>query len=268
MRRFGLVGQPVEHSRSPAIHHAFAAQRDEEIRFDLLPCSESALSETVQQFFEQGGSGLNVTLPHKGAALALCTELSDDARLAGAVNTLVPSAAGLSGHNTDGRGLVADLERLGIPLRGRRIVVLGAGGAARGILKPLLDTAPAELVWSHRNPWKVQEQEAEFAAFGPLRACTHIALKGDRFDLIVNATSAGHSGQLPWLPHQPFTADGRAYDLSYGEVARRFQQWARREGAVACHSGLGMLIEQAALACALWTGVMPDTTALHTEFGS
>ena len=261
--RYGLVGQPVAHSRSPAIHRAFAAQRGRELEFSLLECAPEALATTITDFFAAGGRGLNVTLPHKGPVMDLCAELSEDARSAGAVNTLVPRGADIAGFNTDGRGLVADLERLGIAVTGRRIAVLGAGGAARGILRPLLELGPGELVWSNRSPWKVQEQEADFATFGPLRACTHIALKGDRFDLIINATSAGHRGTTPWLPHRPFTEGGVAYDLSYGAAAGPFLAWAEAEGAAARHDGFGMLIEQAALAFFLWTGETPDTAPLH-----
>lgn len=261
-----LIGQPVKHSRSPEIHQQFAQQFGDELRFELIECSTEEVSDTIKGFFSAGGSGMNVTLPHKATVMDCCDEIADSARLAGAVNTLVPLAqGGLRGENTDGAGCVSDLKRLGVRLRDRRVAVIGAGGAARGIIKPLLDEKPAELVWSNRNPLRLEGQEEHYADLGPLRCCANMALKGDQFDLVINATAAGHQGQAPLLPHALFAAGGVAYDLSYGPAAQPFLQWAPSEGAAACHDGTGMLIEQAALSYQHWTGRLPDTAPVHAK---
>jgi shikimate dehydrogenase len=261
--RFALIGQPVAHSRSPSIHQQFAAQCGDDIAFELIECVPEQVAETVATFFSAGGHGMNVTLPHKNAVLSCCAAVSADARLAKAVNTLVPKADGLHGENTDGAGLMRDLKRLGIAIAGQRIAVIGAGGAARGIIKPLLDEAPAELVWSHRNPLKLEGLEADFQAYGQVICRANMALKGDSFDLLIHASSAGHKGVAPFLPDHLIAAGGTAYDLSYGAAAQPFLDWARSQGAAATHDGLGMLVEQAALAYEHWTGRLPETTAVH-----
>jgi shikimate dehydrogenase len=204
--------------------------------------------------------GFNLTLPHKAAAVVLCEELGERAERAGAVNTLVRTASGWRGDNTDGIGLVRDLlHNLGAAVAGRRVLVLGSGGAARGILGPVLARQPAELVISGRNPWKPEELAAAFNTLGAVRPCTHYALKGDRYDLILNATSAGHGGEVPRLPEELFAPGALAYDLNYGPAAEPFLRWARGQGASACADGLGMLVEQAAESFLLWRGQRPDT---------
>ena len=184
---------------------------------------------------------------------------------AASVNTLQPTDDGLIGLSTDGPGLVADLRRLGAPLTDARIALIGAGGAARAVVEPLLAASPRELVWSHRNPVKLEEPVAVFGQLGPLRACANMALKGDRFDLIIHATAAGHSGQAPLLPSNLFADGAWAYDISYGTAAEPFLNWARTQGAAYLSGGYGMLIEQAALSFAQWTGKHPDTSSLHTD---
>jgi shikimate dehydrogenase len=195
----------------------------------------------------------------------LCESRSERAERAGAVNTLIRREHGWHGCNTDGVGLVNDLRNLGVPLAGKRILVLGAGGAARGILEPLLAGKPAELVLSSRNPWKPEELAAVFKPHGPIRPCTHLALKGDRFDLILNATSAGHEGEVPRLPPGLFAPDALAYDLNYGAAAKPFLDWAQAQGAARGTDGLGMLVEQAAEAFQLWRGVRPETAPVLAE---
>ncbi len=263
--KLALIGQPVAHSRSPQIHQHFAQACGRSISFELIECASEDVAATVEGFFADGGHGMNVTLPHKGTVMASCAHISSEAELAGAVNTLVPKADGLHGENTDGRGMVRDLKRLGISLRGKRIAVIGAGGAARGVLKPLLDEAPAELVWSNRNPLKLEGRDAPFQAHGPLVCRANLALKGDCFDVLINATAAGHSGQVPRLPNDLIAPGGVAYDLSYGPAAQPFLNWASAQGAQATYPGIGMLIEQAALAWQHWTGDLPDTAALHED---
>jgi shikimate dehydrogenase len=198
--------------------------------------------------------------------VALCESRSERAERAGAVNTLLRGEAGWHGDNTDGIGLVRDLRHnLGAAIAGKRVLVLGAGGAARGILEPLLAEQPAELVVSGRNPWRPEELAAAFKALGPIRPCTHLALKGDRFDLVLNATSAGHQGEAPRLPPGLLAPGALAYDLNYGEAARPFLDWARSAGAAQATDGLGMLVEQAAEAFQLWRCVRPDTAAVLAE---
>lgn len=264
----GVIGDPISHSRSPEIHQHFAQQFALDFEYQRIHTPAAALRDTVSTFFENGGCGLNVTLPHKQDVMALCDEVDGCAQRAGSVNTLRKTPRGLTGVSTDGPGLVADLQRLGAPLAGARIALIGAGGAARGVVEPLLAAQPAELVWSHRNPVKLEAPLAEFQSLGslatPLRACANMALKGDRFDLVLHATAAGHSGQVPLLPSRLFAENSWAYDLSYGPAAAPFLAWAQTQGAVRSVEGFGMLIEQAALSFALWTGNTPNTADLHT----
>ncbi len=264
--KLALIGHPVAHSRSPEIHRQFAEQIALDLDFSLIDCNSADLAARVDEFFHQGGNGMNVTLPHKTAAMNCCAQISPQARLAQAVNTLIPTGDGqLRGENTDGAGLIRDLKRLGIELAGKQIAIIGAGGAARGIIQPLLDENPAALIWSHRNPLKLEGQEAGFSPAERLQCRANMALKGDRYDLVINATSAGHQGLAPQLPHALFATGGIAYDLSYGPAAAPFLDWARSQGSSCGHTGLGMLIEQAALAFQHWTGKLPDTSALHAQ---
>lgn len=256
--RYAVIGQPVAHSRSPAIHSQFAAQFGESLSYEAIEVAPAALASRLDALRAAGYRGLNVTLPHKQAVAALCTAVSERARLAAAVNTLVAEEGGWRGDNTDGEGLARDLDRLGVSVGGRRVLVLGAGGAARGILGPLLALKPAELAVSNRTPWKPEALAETFRALGTIRPRTYLALKGDRFDLIVNATSAGHEGAVPRLPEGLFADAGIAYDLSYGAAHAPFRSWALTHGAAAVHDGLGMLLEQAACAYALWRGKTPD----------
>ncbi len=268
MKLYGVIGNPVTHSLSPQIHSHFAAQTGVELEYRKLSCAAEDFANTLKAFCHEGGLGLNVTVPFKRQAWDMATERSADAELAGSANTLEFAGPDqIRAHNTDGSGLLRDLERLKLGIRGRKIALIGAGGAALGILKPLLDQDPAELVWSNRNPWKIEELTPRFAAFGNLRPCTNLALKGDRFDLIINATSAGHDGVAPMLPDGLLAAGASAYDVSYGAGARPFLDWAKRQGAERGEDGLGMLIEQAAASFEIWHGLRPDTAALHAEPG-
>ncbi|MGJ8669110.1 MAG: shikimate dehydrogenase [Oceanococcus sp.] len=261
--KLGLIGQPVKHSRSPQIHQHFAEQTGRELDYRLIECAADDVVTTVADFFAGGGHGLNVTLPHKATVLPLCQHISEDAQLAEAANTLIPRPDGLRAENTDGRGLIRDLQRLGVNVTGKRIAVIGAGGAARGIIKPLLDEKPKELTWSNRNPLKLEGKEIAFAGHGPLILCANLALKGGQFDLVIHASSAGHQGLAPRLPSGLFAPGGIAYDLSYGAAALPFLAWAKEHGATVQHQGIGMLIEQAALSWQHWTGSLPETEQLH-----
>lgn len=259
MDRYGVIGQPIAHSRSPLIHAQFAQQTGQSLRYEAIEIASDALVAALQRLHDEGVLGLNATLPHKQAVAKLCESVTERAQLAGAVNTLCRTTAGWSGDNTDGEGFIADLQRLGIGIAGRRVLVLGAGGATRGILGPLLAAKPAVLAVSNRNPWKPEELAEVFKPLGTVVPRTHIALKGERYDLIINATSAGHSGEMPRLPGQLLTAGGDAYDLSYGVAHAPFAAWACEQGAGHIADGLGMLVEQAAAAFALWRGVRPQS---------
>jgi shikimate dehydrogenase len=265
MKRFGVIGHPVAHSRSPALHGAFGQATGIELHYERIEVAPAALAGRLAALHAAGYEGLNVTLPHKSAVLPLCVECSARARRAGAVNTLSREAAGWRGDNTDGAGLIADLRRLGVALGGRRLLILGAGGAVRGILEPLLAAQPAHLVVANRNPWKPEAIAADFAALGPVIPRTYLALKGDVFDVVIHATSAGHGGEMPRLPGGLFAEGAVAYDLSYGAAHEPFARWARAEGAAAVHDGYGMLVEQAAESFRLWTGKVPPTGPLHRD---
>lgn len=265
MDSYAVIGQPISHSKSPLIHALFARQVSQDLSYDAIEVAPDALADELARLHREGLRGSNVTLPHKQAVAKLCESVSERARLAGAVNTLVRTQTGWDGDNTDGEGLIADLARLGIVLGGRRVLVLGAGGATRGILGPLLAASPALLVVSNRNPWKPEELAETFRPLGSVVPRTHLALKGDRYDVIFNATSAGHAGGLPMLPGPLLAEDGDCYDLSYGVASRPFCAWARAQNAARVSDGLGMLVEQAAASFALWRGVRPQTAGVLEE---
>ncbi|MGQ0530328.1 MAG: shikimate dehydrogenase [Panacagrimonas sp.] len=260
--RYAVIGQPISHSRSPAIHAQFAQQTAQDLRYEAIEISPDALAAELQRLHAEGLRGLNVTLPHKQAVATLCESVSERAQLAGAANTLIRTDSGWVGDNTDGEGFHADLQRLGFEITGRRVLVLGAGGATRGILAPLLAGKPAQLMVSNRNPWKPEELAELFKPQGHITPRTHLALKGDRYDLIINATSAGHSGGIPMLPGQLLAPGGDCYDLSYCDAHAPFARWAASQGAARCEDGLGMLIEQAASSFAIWRGLRPQTVSV------
>ncbi len=268
MDRYAVIGQPVAHSRSPAIHAQFAQQTGQALQYEAIEVAPAALAQRLQDLHAEGYCGLNVTLPHKRAVMTLCESVSERAQRAGAVNTLIRSDSGWHGDNTDGEGLVGDLRRLGFAVAGRRVLVLGAGGAVRGILEPLLALQPAELVVSSRNPWKPEALAEDFKALGTVVPRTHLSLKGDRYQLIINATSAGHAGQMVALPGPMLAAGGDCYDLSYGKAFAPFAAWAQAQGAARIADGFGMLVEQAAAAFALWRGRHPETARVIAALGA
>ena len=263
--RYAVIGHPVAHSRSPRIHAAFAAATGQHLEYGRIDATPEAFGGAVRDFFEGGGRGLNVTLPHKEAAVRLADRLTARARLAGAVNTLAAQADGtLLGDNTDGAGLMADLARLGIRVRGARVLVLGAGGATRGILGPLLEARPAQIVVANRTAARAT---ALAAAFAGVQGCGYDALASlvaaGPFDLVIHATSLGLQGEVPPLPHGVVGPASVAYDLGYGAGDTPFVRCARAQGVTRAEQGLGMLIEQAAECFLLWRGVRPDTAPLH-----
>jgi shikimate dehydrogenase len=258
--RYAVFGQPIAHSLSPRIHAAFGAQLGITIDYRAIEAGRNAFASALEAFAREGGRGGNVTLPLKQDAFALCMELSDRARRCGSVNTLVRDDDGWLGDSTDGIGLLRDLARHGIDPRGSRVLLLGAGGAARAVAFALADQV-GELVIANRTP----ERAVELA--GQLGACS-CALDALRtqgaFALVVNASAAGHADATFDLPASLFAAAGAAYDLSYALAARAFLAAAREAGARLAVDGLGMLVEQAAESFALWHGRQPDTAAVHT----
>jgi shikimate dehydrogenase len=258
--RYAVIGHPVAHSRSPLVHRCFAEQTDQIMNYTRIDATPEAFAATVRTFFRERGRGLNVTLPHKESALALASVVSDRARLAGAVNTLTLNDDGtLSGDNTDGIGLVRDLrDNLGLALRGLRILLLGAGGAARGVLADLLMEKPATVVVANRTPAKSHELARTFLKLGKVKGCTYRVLRDKHFDLVVNATSASVSGLLPPLRDE-LAADAVCYDMYYADHDTPFTRWAKEHGARAAYLGFGMLVEQAAESFRIWRGVSPQT---------
>ena len=259
--RYAVMGNPVAHSKSPAIHKQFAHQFGHDIEYTAQWVDTDGFAEAVQQFRAEGGKGLNVTVPFKLEAFSLADSLSDRARLAGAVNTLRFEADGkIFGDNTDGTGLVHDLgKNLNVQLRGKKILVLGAGGAVRGVLGPLLKQNPAQLVIANRTVSKARELAKTFAQFGKVEAVGYDELVGKRFDVVINGTSASLKGEMPPLPVNIFAGNGVAYDMMYGDKPTPFLEWAMLHGADTAADGLGMLVEQAAESYLLWRGVRPET---------
>lgn len=258
MDRYAVIGNPISHSSSPTIHHLFANQTEQDLRYEAIGVAEDALESELDRLHAEGYLGLNVTLPHKQSVAARCEAVTPRAQLAQAVNTLVRTDSGWSGDNTDGVGFMADLRRLGVQIEGQQVLIIGAGGAVRGILQPLLEARPEQLVVSNRNPWKPEKLAEDFASVGTVVPRTHHALKGDRYQLIINATSAGHSGCMPRLPGQLLADSGVCYDLSYGAAHAPFLDWAQSQSAAEVHDGLGMLVSQAAVAFECWRGCVAD----------
>jgi shikimate dehydrogenase len=261
--RYGLVGHPVEHSRSPLIHTVFARQTRQRLTYELFDAPPAAFEITVRGFGAAGGKGLNVTVPHKESAFALCDEASAAANAARAVNTISIAAGRLRGDNTDGVGFIRDVKvNQRQTLAGRRVLVLGAGGAARGIIGPLLAEQPAELTIANRTKERADQLVEQFATAG-LEARTFEDLAGlPPMDVLINATSAGLKGETPPFPGSLIGPQSFCYDLVYGTSATPFVVWARSHGAGRAVQGWGMLVEQAAESFAIWRGVRPETKAL------
>ncbi len=258
---YAVMGNPVAHSKSPRIHAAFAKQTGQDLDYGALLIEAGTFPARVNQFFAEGGKGLNITVPFKQEAWELARIRSPQAELAGAVNTLLQDKAGqIHGHNTDGIGLVRDiLQNHGGQLAGASILVLGAGGATRGILLPLLQQQPARICIANRTVSKAEELAALFNTHGRVSACGFDALKNQSFDWVLNATAASLQGELPPLPAGLTHKQSWCYDLMYGNEPTIFCRWAQQHGAHKALDGLGMLIEQAAEAFWLWRGVRPDT---------
>jgi shikimate dehydrogenase len=259
--RYGVMGYPVSHSRSPVIHRLFALQTGENIQYELLQVTPDKLETAIRQFQRTNGRGLNITVPHKQHVVRLCDQLSEPARTAGAVNTLSFRGGEIHGDNTDGIGLLRDLTlNQAFSIEGSSILVLGAGGATRGIVGPLLEMQPASLRIANRTIDRANALAEHFGRSGPVSACRLDAVPvSEGYDLIINATSAGVKGEAPPYPAAAVSAETLCYDLSYGLSPTPFSLWAREQGAERSVMGWGMLVEQAAESFFIWRGVRPDT---------
>lgn len=258
MDRYAVIGNPVAHSRSPDIHALFARETGESLAYERLLAPPGEFDRVALAFFTGGGRGANVTLPFKVDAWRLATDRTPRAELAGAVNWLAARDGRIAGDNTDGAGLVTDLTaNLGIALAGRRILLVGAGGASRGVVAPLLAERPERLVIANRTKSRAVELADRFASLGPVAGAGLDELAGD-FDVVVNATSSSTHGERLALPAGVLGAGVAAYDMAYGPAAAAFLDEARAAGARA-EDGLGMLVEQAAESFRLWRGKRPRT---------
>lgn len=262
--KYAVFGNPIKQSRSPAIHGMFAGQCAEKLQYRAVKVKPDGFVKAAGSFFEGGGRGLNITLPFKQEAFAFADQCSDRAMRARAVNTLVRLADGsILGENTDGIGLLRDMvANLGWIVQGQRVLILGAGGAVRGVLEPLLRERPSSLLVVNRTAEKACQLAAEFADIGPLVGGGYELLDGCQFDLIINASSAGLQGELPNLPPSLLTERTCCYDMVYGAQPTVFMRWAAQNAAWAVADGLGMLVEQAAESFYLWRHVRPETRSV------
>ena len=265
MDRYAVIGNPVAHSLSPEIHARFAASLGETLEYARVLAPLGEFATTAQRFFDAGGRGVNVTLPFKVDAFAFASKASPRARLAGAANFLALRAGVVEADNTDGVGLVNDLVRnIGLDLHARRVAILGAGGAARGVVGPLLGERPSALLVVNRTAQRAVELAASFASLGPIEACALADLPARGCSLVINATSSSTRGEALELPEGLLAPGVFAYDMAYGASAKAFCDRARAAGA-RVFDGLGMLVEQAAESYYLWRGTRPYTRTLLEE---
>lgn len=259
--RYAVMGHPISHSRSPFIHGQFAEQLAMDIEYSAIDVAPGSFVQAVQTFQQQGGNGLNITVPYKQEAWELVNERSHRAELAGAVNTIKFNDDGsLYGDNTDGIGLLRDLAmNLDIRLHQKRILVLGAGGAVRGVLVPLLEQGPKKLTLANRSVDKAVELAKIFGSISPVQPCGFADLGGQHFDIIINGTAASLGGDIPVIPASVCEGCELVYDMMYAKEPTPFMVWARQQGVDLVSDGLGMLVEQAAESFSVWRGILPDT---------
>ncbi len=266
---YAVIGNPVLHSKSPLIHTAFAQQTNQAMQYVALLAPLDGFQATVQDFRQQGGKGLNVTVPFKLEAYQLATRLTERAGIAQAVNTLRFENGEILGDNTDGVGLVRDIEcNLGIPLAEKRVLLLGAGGAARGVILPLLQHKPSLLAIANRTPEKAVALRKQFNTYGDIAANDFMYFAGERFDIIINATSASLHDALPELPASVFAQAALAYDMMYRQEPTPFLKFALQNGAFRIADGIGMLVEQAAESFFIWRNVRPQTKPVIAQLKS
>lgn len=264
--QYAVFGNPINHSKSPAIHRQFAEQTAQDLHYGKQLVALDQFAESARAFFAQGGKGLNITVPFKLEAYEFAGQLTARAQRAGAVNTLALQADGsILGDNTDGIGMVHDMHNLGWELSGKRILILGAGGAVRGVLQPLLAEQPTQVVIANRTYAKAEELAQLFHDLGDVQAKTYEQLEGEQFDLVINGTSASLSGDLPPLPAGLLRPGASCYDMMYGSEPTVFMHWAQECGAARVADGLGMLVGQAAEAFYLWRHIRPEVVPVITS---
>ncbi len=259
--KYAVFGNPIKHSKSPQIHQAFAKQTGQDLSYRAHKVDKKKFASAARSFFDNAGKGLNVTVPFKVEAFEFSDNLSSRARRAGAVNTLeLKDDGSIYGDNTDGTGLVTDIcANLGWEIANRRVLLLGAGGAIRGILEPIIKQAPSHLVIVNRTVRKAQDLANNFSDLADVRACSFEALEANQFDIIINGTSASLAGEMPPLPSDLISDDGCCYDMMYGAAPTPFMRWGAENLAWAVADGLGMLVEQAAESFYVWRGLRPRT---------
>lgn len=268
--QYTVFGHPINHSKSPRIHTLFAQQTQQNLTYRTHDVPADSFDTAITNFLNQGGKGLNCTVPLKELAWQRADILTERAQFSKAVNTLVLQKEGtLLGDNTDGIGLVTDLTiNHSIPLSNSRILILGAGGASRGIIGPLMEKSPASIIIANRTVEKAINLSKEFSQLGEIIGCSYDAIKNNRFDLILNATSASLTGELPPLADNILAKNGHCYDLAYGNQPTTFVKWGEAHHAEKSLDGLGMLVEQAAEAFFIWRGVRPETAKIITLLNS
>jgi len=258
--RYAVMGNPVSHSKSPRIHTLFAEQTGQRMEYTAIQVDLGGFAQAVGNFDASGGKGLNITVPFKQEAWALVDERSERATRAGAVNTIKFDKDKRYGDNTDGVGLVNDLRaNNAIELTGKRILLMGAGGASRGVLAPLLHTQAAVIHIANRTPDKAVELAHAFSDLGPVTGSGYPELRGQQYDIVINATAASLHGEVPPLPENVLADAAVCYDMMYGKQPTAFMAWATQHGAAKVLDGLGMLVEQAAESFFIWRGVRPQT---------
>ena len=260
---YAVMGNPIGHSKSPQIHTTFAKITDQDLLYSAILVPLDGFDAAVDDFFRRGGKGLNITVPFKENAWRYADAFSARAKRAQAVNTLIQQDDGtVLADNTDGVGMVRDITvNQNVAIEGKRVLILGAGGAVRGVLQPVLEQSPAEVVIANRTVSKAEALAADFADLGCVSGCGFADVKGE-FDLIINGTSASLAGELPPIPAACMTDKTVSYDMMYGAETTVFNQWALDNGAAKAIDGLGMLVEQAAEAFRLWRDVLPQTQAV------
>lgn len=266
MDKYLVIGNPISHSKSPFIHTLFARQTSQQMSYSAMKAPLDDFSSVVCSFFAQNGKGCNVTTPFKKEAYAFADVLTERARLAGAVNTLKKlDDGGVLGDNTDGAGLVQDLLNHHVIIENARVLLLGAGGAAQGVILPLLEQKPKELIIANRTFNSAQQLSLQFSSFAHLPAFSLESLDSLPFDIIINSTSASLLGQYPAISCKLIHDKTIVYDMMYGSGITSSNQWALDKGALHVIDGLGMLVEQAALSFAIWRGIKPGTRQVLSE---
>ncbi|WWE58546.1 shikimate dehydrogenase [Parasalinivibrio latis] len=264
--RYAVVGNPLSHTKSPFIHTLFARQTGQDLVYEAIEAPKDGFVECIETFFSEGGKGCSITVPFKEEAYRFATQLTERAKQAGAVNTLKKlDDGGVLGDNTDGEGLVQDLLQNQVCLEGARILLVGAGGAARGVILPLLNQKPASLVIANRTQEKAERLQSVFSDFGPVSSMSLAETAGQSFDVIINSTSASLSGDTPGLPEAVVQPQAVFYDMVYGSGLTSSNQWALEQGAGKVLDGLGMLVGQAAESFTIWRGLRPGTKQVLRE---